>query len=65
MEYFEAKKIREDWGGKPCDHLKVEREFYGDTFTLDWVCPQCGAEFNILEMFDLKENQRKNRKVRA
>jgi hypothetical protein len=65
MEYLKAKKIREEWGEKPCDHPKIEREFYGDTHTLDWVCSQCGTEFNVLEMLELKDNQRKNKKVRA
>lgn len=63
MEYFSAKKLREVWGNKTCNHPKIEREYYGDTYTLDFVCSQCGKEFNILEMFELKESQKKERKV--
>jgi hypothetical protein len=62
MEYFTAKKLREEWGLKPCDHPKVEKEYYADTHTLDYVCRQCGAEFNVLEMLELRDNQRKKRK---
>jgi len=58
MEYFVAKKLREEWGEKPCDHPKFEKEYYADTHTLDYVCKQCGAEFNILDMFEAKENKR-------
>ena len=65
MEYFTAKKIREQWSEKPCDHPKMEREFYGDTYTLDYVCTRCGKEFNILETFELKETQVKDKKQRA
>lgn len=65
MEYFTAKKIREQWGDKPCDHSKLEREFYGDTYTLDYVCTQCGKEFNLLETFELKERLRKDKKMSA
>jgi len=65
MEYFKAKEIREQWGDKPCDHPKLEREFYGDTYTLDYVCTQCGKEFNILETFEIKEKQIKDKKQRA
>jgi len=65
MEYFAAKKIREEWGDKPCDHPKIEREFYADTFTLDYVCRKCGKEFAILEMLETKDNLTKIRKVEA
>jgi len=65
MEYFSAKMIREQWGDKPCDHSKLEREFYGDTYTLDYVCTQCGKEFNLLEALELKEKQRNVRKISA
>jgi DNA-directed RNA polymerase subunit RPC12/RpoP len=62
MEYFTAKKLREEWGSKPCDHPKVEKEYYADTHTLDYVCRQCGTEFNVLEMLELRDNQKKREK---
>jgi len=62
MEYLEVKKLRENWGGKPCDHPKFEREYYGDTFTLDYACNQCGAEFNLLEMLEAKHKKRRLKK---
>lgn len=62
MEYFKAKKLRENWGETPCDHPKLEREFYGDTYTLDYVCTQCGKELNLLETFELWERKRKIKK---
>ncbi len=63
MEYFKARKLREEWGAKPCDHSTIEREYYADTFTLDYVCRQCGTEFNLLGMLEFKDNQRKKRKA--
>lgn len=63
MEYFTAKKIREEWGNKPCDHPKFEKEYYADTHTMDYVCKQCGAEFTILEMFEEKYKKGKLKKI--
>jgi len=63
MEYNQAKKLREEWGGKPCDHTRIEKEYFADTHTLDYVCKQCGAEFNVLEMLEIRDNQRKKRSV--
>jgi hypothetical protein len=63
MEYFKAKRLREEWGNKPCEHAKIEKEYYADTHTLDYACRQCGKEFNLLEMIEAKDNQRKRRKT--
>ncbi|RPH29185.1 MAG: hypothetical protein EHM93_17635 [Bacteroidales bacterium] len=64
MEYLAAKKLREEWGDKPCDHPAIEKEYYADTHTLDYVCVQCGEEFTVLEMLEAKENFRKSKKGR-
>ncbi len=61
MEYYAAKKLRETWGDKPCEHLKIGKEYYADTHTLDYVCKQCGKEFNVLEMIETEYNNRKKR----
>jgi len=65
MEYFKAKKLREEWGAKSCDHPKLEKEYYADTHTLDYVCRECGAEFTLLEMIELRDKQRKKRRMMA
>lgn len=62
MEYFTAKKVRDEWGNKPCDHPKIEKEYFADTHTIDYVCSQCGKEFTILEMFETKANLKRSRK---
>ncbi len=61
MEYYAAKKLREAWGDKPCSHLKIEKEYYADTHTLDYACKQCGKEFNVLEMIETEHNNSKKR----
>ncbi len=62
MESLVAKKLRVEWGNKPCSHTKIEKEYYGDTHTLDYVCLQCGKEFNVLEMLETRDNLRKRKK---
>ena len=62
MESLAAKKLREEWGDKPCNHPKIEKEYYADTHTLDYVCIQCGKEFNVLEMLETRDNLRKRKK---
>jgi len=63
MESLIAKKLRDEWGTKLCDHPKLEKEYYADTHTLDYVCNQCGKEFNVLEMLETRDMHRKKRKV--
>lgn len=65
MEHLIAKKFREDWGSKPCDHPKIEKEYFADTHTLDYVCSQCGKEFTVLEMLEAKDIYIKNKKRSA
>lgn len=38
----EAKKLQENWGGKPCEHPEWGKEYYLATNTGDYVCLQCG-----------------------
>jgi len=62
MESLIAKKLRVEWGDKPCNHPKIEKEYYADTHTLDYVCILCGKEFNVLEMLETRDNLRKIKK---
>lgn len=65
MEHLIAKKFRADWGNKPCDHPRIEKEYFADTHTLDYVCSQCGKEFTVLEMLEAKDIYKKNKKRSA
>lgn len=65
MEHLIAKKLREKWGGKPCDHPRIEKEYFADTHTLDYVCRQCGKEFTVLEMLEAKDIYKRNKKRSA
>jgi len=40
-----AKRLREQWGNKPCDHLNLDREYDLGGHTGDVVCVQCGRSF--------------------
>lgn len=42
MQMIEAQRLRDAWGEKPCDHPKLEREYYLGVSTGDYVCTQCG-----------------------
>lgn len=44
MQMKEAARLRERWGDKPCDHPRVEREYYLGSHIGDEVCAQCGRE---------------------
>ena len=59
MEYSVAQKIRESWGEKPCDHPRLEKEYYVGAFLINWVCTQCGKQFTIAQKFEL-DTKRKN-----
>lgn len=59
MEYFESLKIKESWGKKPCDHPRLEREYYSGAFLITYVCTQCGSEFTIAQKMEMDESGRK------
>lgn len=56
MEYEEVKALREQWGGKPCDHPDFTDEVLFGSKTGDFVCTQCG------ESFTKRERDQMNRK---
>ena len=65
MDYLAAKKIREEWGNKPCEHPSFEKETHKDPEGLDiwdgtdYDCTQCGANFTQEEVKRIeKERQR-------
>jgi hypothetical protein len=53
MEYYQALKLRNEWGDKPCDHPKLEKVYYTGAFLINYVCTKCGAEFTIAEKLEM------------
>ena len=49
MQHDKAKRIREKWGDKPCNHPKLDKEYYLGAHTMDYVCTTCGREFTKKE----------------
>lgn len=45
MQMQEAQRLRDEWerkGNPPCNHERVEKEYYLGTDTGDKVCSVCG-----------------------
>jgi hypothetical protein len=42
MQSEAAAELRRAWGGKPCDHPNITREYYLGSATGDYVCTTCG-----------------------
>jgi hypothetical protein len=55
MEYYSVQKLKESWGKKPCDHPKLEKEYYAGAFLINYVCTQCGKEFSIADKLEMDE----------
>lgn len=53
MEYYSVQKLKESWGNKPCDHPKLEKEYYVGAFLINYVCTRCGKEFSIAEKLEM------------
>lgn len=53
MEFFDAQKLKEEWGGKPCDHVHLEKMYYVGAFLTVYGCKQCGAEFTIAQKLEM------------
>ena len=68
MDIKKGDRLREEWGGKHCDHPSFEKETQGapivkgmgyvEVKTGDYICTQCGEAFTKAE----KEAIEKNRK---
>ena len=58
MEYYVAQKVKETWGKKPCDHPKLEKEYYAGAFLVNWICTQCGREFTIAEKLGMDQERK-------
>lgn len=43
MQLKEALELQRQWGNKPCNHPRVEKEYHLATSTGDYVCTTCGA----------------------
>ena len=55
MQHEEAKAIRKAWGDKPCNHPKVEKEYYLGSDTGDKVCTTCGREVGDVDFESSKK----------
>jgi hypothetical protein len=53
MEYYEALKIREKWGDKPCEHQHLEKMYYAGAFLTVYTCSDCAREFTIAEKLEM------------
>ncbi len=46
MQTFEAAKLRKKWkeenGNRECSHAEIEKEYYYEMATGDYVCLNCG-----------------------
>ena len=58
MEYYAAQKAKDSWGKKPCDHPRLEKEYYVGAFLINYVCIQCGKEFTIAQKFEMEEGHK-------
>lgn len=45
MQVADSDTLRKTWGNKVCEHREVEREFYLETPTGQFVCAACGKTF--------------------
>jgi hypothetical protein len=61
MQYDEAARLRTEWGDKPCDHNRVEREYYLGVQTGDWICATCGEEFSSMDEVRRARHRRSER----
>jgi len=62
MEYYEVQKIKEQWGDKPCEHVRIEKMFYTGAFLTVYVCTVCGKEFSIAEKLERDEKAKATNK---
>lgn len=55
MQAKKAAAIRAAWGGKPCDHSSLSKEYDLGKQTGDYVCGQCGKTISPRERKEIKD----------
>jgi hypothetical protein len=63
MEYYVAQKLKDSWGNIPCDHPRLEKEYYVGAFLINYVCIQCGKEFTIAQKLEMDETRKAVRNI--
>jgi len=58
MHRKQAKALEEAWGGKPCAHPSLSREYDLGKRTGNYVCTQCGATLTFREKLELAAGRR-------
>lgn len=53
----DAVVLRRAWGGKPCSHPSLAKEYYLGTDTGDFVCVQCGESFSPKEGAEIEASR--------
>jgi transposase-like protein len=48
-----AEELSASWGGKPCDHPALAKEYDQGVLTGRYVCTQCGQGFTYREKAEL------------
>ncbi len=59
MEFYDALKLRESWGDKPCEHPHLEKMYYAGAFLTVYGCKQCGAEISIASKLEMDLERKK------
>jgi DNA-directed RNA polymerase subunit RPC12/RpoP len=58
MQAKKAAELREEWGGKPCEHPALAKEYAEGKRTGDYVCTQCGARVTFRERAEILASRR-------
>lgn len=58
MQMKDADALIASWGGKPCNHPSLDKEYYLGAQAGDYICVQCGGSFGALEVREIEEKRR-------
>ena len=54
MQKKKALQVQEAWGGKPCPHASLSREYDLGEHTGNYVCTQCGERLTWRQKTELQ-----------
>ena len=59
IDIGEDKRLREKWGGGPCNHPELAKEYDRGMSTGDYICTTCGESFTLQEARELRQARSK------
>ena len=62
MQHNDGLELRKQWNNEPCEHAKLEAEYFEQLPTGDYLCKRCGKVFESWDVHNRNRDEKKDEK---